>query len=226
MEQLLSKDDTSSALLVAKVKKKLGYSFKLGYEQDLLALLGSDWKNIIQSWTTEPTKRYIQRMETATYVECAAAAFILHGPLIIGGGAMLKPRVEKAFGEDAMHVFEDVIGTARGGRSSRRKDFIKLYNTLLDRKEEKDSEASKEIASCQINSNSSDARCSAIVHACGEFIQLNNEMMLAVRQAPWWRKYVKASLVAAASAAIWRVIAFHDALSSSTRGTVSSNGTV
>jgi hypothetical protein len=196
---------SSSLLLVAKVKT-LGYSFKLGYERDLYSLLGPDWKRTIHSWTTEPANRYIQRLETANDAECAAAAFILHGPLIIGGGAMLKPRVERAFGQDATHVFASVIGVARGGRSARRLEFIKLYDALMDK--EVPNEESNE-SSCD-NNNFPDARFTVIVQACGEFMQLNNEMMSAVRQAPWWRKYVLASVTAAASALIWRVFAYNE----------------
>ena len=214
MEELLAEGDdalqqhgnkkakSSPKLLMAKVVQKLGYSFKIGYKRYLHALLGSDWKGKIENWTTEPAKRYIQRLETANDAECAAAAFILHGPLIIGGGAMLKPRVEKAFGQDATHVFASVIGTARGGRSARRSEFIKLYDALLDKGVPNESSSSD-------TNNSPDARFTAIVKACGEFMQLNNEMMLAVRQAPWWRKYVAASVAAAASALIWRVFAYN-----------------
>ncbi len=181
-------DDDEKPLLVAKVKE-LEYSFTSGYEADLQALLGQEWKSIIKSWTTEPAKQYIQQLESANDVECVAAAFILHGPLVIGGGAMLKPRVERAFGENATNVFEDVIGTARGGRSSRRREFIDLYDYLLD--------------------NDGDAKCrfEEIVAKCGEFMKLNNEMMLAVRKKPWWTKYVAASAVAIASAIAWRIFA-------------------
>ena len=127
MEELLAEGDdalqqhgnkkakSSPKLLMAKVVQKLGYSFKIGYERDLYALLGSDWKGKIENWTTEPAKRYIQRLESASKLEKGAAAFILHGPLIIGGGAAIKPQVERAFGQDATNVFNDVIGNARGG---------------------------------------------------------------------------------------------------------------
>lgn len=181
-------DNDKKSLLVAKVKK-LGYSFTSGYEADLEALLGREWKGIIKSWTTEPAKQYIQRLESANDVECVAAAFILHGPLVIGGGATLKPRVERAFGEDATNVFEDVIGTVRGGRSSRRREFIDLYDSLLD--------------------NDIDAKYhfEVIVETCGEFMTLNNQMMLAVRKKPWWTKYVAASAGAIVSLIAWRIIA-------------------
>ena len=180
-------DDEKSSLLVSKVKN-LGYSFTSGYEKDLHALLGQEWKTIIKSWTTEPAKQYAQMLQSADDVECVAAAFILHGPLVIGGGATLKPRVEKAFGENATNVFESVTGcTAKGGRSSRRREFIELYDTLLE------------------PDSYSDTRFSEIVAKCGEFMKLNNEMMVAVRQNPWWRKYVAASVVAIVSAVVWRV---------------------
>lgn len=204
-----SHDDGSNDSLLAKVKH-LGYSFTQGYEQDLNALLGPNWKEIIQSWTTEPAKQYVQRLETASDIECVAAAFILHGPLIIGGGAALKPRVEKAFGEDATNVFKDVIGTAKeGGRSARRREFVMLYDTLLNNEESNES---------IFNNNSRDARFTTIVEACGEFMQLNNAMMISVRQAPWWRKYVAASVMAAVSALVWRMFVYD---ASSTAATIS-----
>lgn len=185
-------DGETSSLLISKVKS-LGYSFSLGYEKDLQSLLGSDWKTIIESWTTEPAKQYVQLLESANDIECVAAAFILHGPLVIGGGAMLKPRVGKSFGEDATNVFQDVVGTVRGGRSKRRRKFIELYDTLLDGDSTDESNVGE--------------RFSSIVEKCGEYMRLNNEMMVAVRQKPWWRKYVVASVVAIASAVVWRTFA-------------------
>ena len=190
MDELLltceDKGGETSSLLISKVKN-LGYSFSLGYEKDLQSLLGSDWKTIIESWTTEPAKQYVQLLQSANDTECVAAAFILHGPLVIGGGAMLKPKIEKKFGIDATNVFQDVIGTVRGGRSKRRREFIELYDTLLDDDDGNESE-----------------RFSSIVEKCGEYMRLNNEMMVAVRQKPWWQKYVAASVVAIASAVVMR----------------------
>lgn len=221
MEELLAEEDDvlqkhvngnnnaeSSALLVTKVVQKLGYSFTIGYERDLHALLGSDWKGKIESWTTEPAKRYIHRLESASDLECVAAAFILHGPLIIGGGAAIKPRVEKAFGEDATNVFNDVIGNARGGRSSRRGEFIQVYDTLLD---DEDSNESK------CDGKDHDTRFTTIVQTCGEFMRLNNEMMQAVRMVPWWRKYAAVGVIAAASALVWKLNSTDTAQSFSTR---------
>lgn len=184
-----------SLLLVAKVKA-LGYSFSHAYARDLHSLLGSNWLDIIHSWTSEPASRYIQRLQCATDAECAAAAFILYGPLVIGGGAMLKPRVERAFGADATHVYTDVTGSARGGRSQRRREFIDFYDTLLD---------NDDYTSSSVSSSADGDTFTQIVDACGEFMELNNQMMMAVKQTPWWKKYVTASMVVVASVLIWRV---------------------
>ena len=139
-------DDKKSLLLVSKVKN-LGYSFTTAYEKDLEALLGKEWRDTVNAWSTEPTKQYIKAL-----------------------------------------AFEDVTGTAKGGRSSRRREFIDLYDTVLESDE------------------SYDATFAAVVEKCGEYMRLNNDMMLAVRQRPWWRKYVAASVVAIVSAVIWRVV--------------------
>ena len=196
-ELMLSpKDEKNSSptrrnkLLVAKVKT-LGYSFAHAYARDLHALLGSNWLDIIHSWTSEPASRYIQRLRYATDAECVAAAFILYGPLVIGGGAMLKPRVERAFGSDATNVYTDVTDSARGGRSQRRREFIDFYDTLLDDHTDGDSR--------------DDATFATIVQASGEFMELNNQMMVAVKQTPWWKKYLTASMVVVVSALIWRI---------------------
>ena len=193
----------TNPLLVAKVKA-LGYSFSHAYARDLHALLGTNWLDIIQSWTSEPAMRYIQKLQCATDAECVAAAFILYGPLVIGGGAMLKPRVEKAFGVDASNVYTDVTGSARGGRSQRRREFINFYDTLLD--DDDNEYTSSSVASSAINNGDSRSGTTfaQIVDACGEFMELNNQMMVAVKQTPWWKKYVTASMVVVASALIWK----------------------
>lgn len=185
----------SKLLLVTKVKA-LGYSFSDAYARDFRVLLGPCWLDILKTyWTTEPAERYMKRLQYASDAECVAAAFILYGPLIIGGGAMLKPRVERAFGAQATHVFADVTGSARGGRAARRREFINLYDTLLDEDDYKSTSASP---------TGHNATFTTIVQACGEFMELNNQMMMAVKQTPWWKKYVTASMAVVVAALIWR----------------------
>lgn len=188
MDELLANEKENETVLVKKIKT-LGYSFQSGYEDDLEALLGPHWKETITSWTTDPAKCYIKRIQSANCAQCAAALFILHGPLIIGGGAALKPRIEKAFGKDATHVFESVIGASRGGRSGRRREFIECYDRLLSHIDEGNDEVFNEV-----------------VDAVKGFMDLNNEMMIAVKQSPWWHKYAKVCLVVAVSYILQRHI--------------------
>lgn len=171
---------SSSSLMVKKVKN-LGYNFRRGYEldlQNLLHLPGRDkdmCRNTVdEELATAPAKEYIHRLQNANEIEIVAAAFILWGPLIIGGGAALKPRVKKSFGVEATNVFEDVVGVVNGkSRSERRSDFIETYDGLLDHLEEKDKSQTFD----------------SIVKAAGEFMSLNNKMMLAVKKRPFWSRY-------------------------------------
>ena len=91
----------------------------------------------------------------------------------------MKPRVEKAFGKNVTHVFQSVVGAGRGGRSGRRREFIDCYDRLLE----------------GFDDNENESLFDEIVHAVSDFMDLNNEMMMAVRQSPWWHKYVKVSVV-------------------------------
>ena len=180
---------TARCSLLRQVKS-LGYAFRNGYERDLEYLLGSDWQKTINKWTTVPAQQYVNQLDKADEVELVAAAFILWGPLVIGGGAALKPRVEKAFGKGATNVFEDVVGPGRG---ERRRIFIELYDSLLDAEDD----AAKKQESFD-----------AIVKSSGEFMVLNNGMMMAVRQRPWWGKYVLAGAVAVLAAVAYKAVSY------------------
>lgn len=176
------KDDSPKSEKLSKLKlvKSLGYRFSGGYESDLTFLLGENWRSKVKEMTTDPAKEYIQRIQGANEIDLVAAAFILWGPLVIGGGAALKPRVKNSFGEGATNVFKDVVGTANGGRSERRRKFIATYDGLLDG---------------EINDEEEKMHCEAIVKACGEYMSMNNAMMLSVKKSPWWSKYVWAGVV-------------------------------
>jgi len=169
--------------------KELGYNFSGGYERDLEHLLGPGWRRTIDNWTTDPAKNYVKRLVVADEKELMAAAFILWGPLVIGGGAILKPRVKKSFGVGATNVFDDVVGAAGGGRSGRRRKFIETYDGLLGN--EGNGTKSREFAE--------------IVEAAGSFMALNNDMMTAVRQRPWWSNYVWAGVAAISLIVVWKL---------------------
>jgi hypothetical protein len=172
LQQSKESGDTQNYKLLRKMKNDLGYAFCHGYERDLEYLLGQkDWEKTVETWATKPAMIYMERMMNANEVELVAAVFILWGVLVIGGGAALKPRVTRAFGVGATHVFEDVVGPRR---EERRRQFIQMYDTLLDSEEEGNKKET----------------FNAIVQCCGEFLDHNNEMMMAVRQRPWWYKYI------------------------------------
>ena len=192
MDELLMDDvngkDEAKYLLLKKVKG-LGYAFRKGYELDLEFLLGSNWRNILHSWTCKAANDYARELEVAEESKLVAAAFILWGPLVIGGGAALKPRVEKAFGVGATHVFKDVTGPSGGGRSGRRCKFIEVYDELLD--SEKSDDRRKELFD-------------SIVMETGKFMAMNNDMMMAVRQRPWFTKYVWAGFAGILAILVWK----------------------
>ena len=91
--------------------------------------------------------------------------------MVIGGGAALKPRVKKSFGENATNVFTDVVGIGRGDR---RKQFIECMDNIGD----------------QMGPDA----FARVVAASGAFMSLNNEMMMAVKKNPYWLKYVYATV--------------------------------
>ena len=91
---------------------------------------------------------------------------------------------QKGFEKDATHLFQPVVGALRQGRSGRRREFIDCYYRLLE--------------GCS-DDNENESLFDEIVHAVSDFMDLNNEIMMAVRQSPWWHKYVKVSVVVAIS---------------------------
>jgi hypothetical protein len=76
---------TEKQFVLLKDVRGLGYSFCKGYELDLEFLLGQNWKFKVDEMTTEPAKKYAERLKLGNEIELVAAAFILWGPLVIGG---------------------------------------------------------------------------------------------------------------------------------------------
>ena len=178
----------SASKLAQRVSTEVGLAFTSGYEADLRHLLGEDWaRRVDEELTSGVARRYVARLEAASEAELVAGVFILHGPLAIGGGAALKPRVGKAFGAGATHVFEPVVGPGRGRR---RALFITAFDELL-----------AQVPSDDGGADAADPRFGAIVSACGEFMELNNQLMLSCRKRPWWSKWAWGAAAVAAGAA-------------------------
>ena len=174
--ELRLKDRREDSNIVQKiVHLKPGYNFTKGYELDEQHLLGENWKERINTMTTKPANDYISLIQNANDAELVAATFILWGPMIIGGGAALYPRIRRTFGKDATNVFENVIGS---GRAQRKRDFIEMFDSIVS-----------------IEENEKIFR--EIVKTCGKFMEMNNKMMVAVRERPWWMYYIWAGTVVA-----------------------------
>lgn len=76
---------TENQFVLLNDVRSLGYRFCKGYELDLEFLLGQNWKFKVDELTTEPAKKYVERLKMGNEIELVAAAFILWGPLVIGG---------------------------------------------------------------------------------------------------------------------------------------------
>jgi len=177
LEQRLQQQAVKQLPLASRLREQLGYSFTPGYEADLAHLLGENWRAQLAAMETAPAREYAAQLAVADDETLCAAVFILWGPMAIGGGALILPRVKKQFGEGATHVFQSVVGGV--GRPARRDAFIKAFDGLVG----------------------SGARAASIAANCRRLMSMNNDMMLAVKTSPYWAKYVKLGLLAAAAGA-------------------------
>ena len=179
LERRLHERKRFSTIVKKVVDLKPEYNFTKGYEADLEALLGKSWRQRIIAVTADPTADYVLLLENASDAELVAGAFILWGPMIVGGGAALYPRISRNFGKEATNVFQSVIGSRR---AQRKRDFMVMFDS---------------IASVDEN----ERLFYEIVEAAGKFMEMNNKILLSVQQRPWWMYYVWAGT--AIATALW-----------------------
>lgn len=147
----------------------LDYNFSPLYSLDLSHLLGpSSYTEKTSELASNAAKEYITLLKEHSKTEFSeeslvAAVMILWGPLIIGGGAMMAPKVKKSYGAEATNVFQPVIGA---GREQRRRDFIEVIDA----------------AGKSLNFDK-------IVEFSGCYMEKNNAMMLEIKRRPWWFKW-------------------------------------
>lgn len=188
---------------VALKIRALGYHFSQGYEQDLKFLYDNDenWKEHAQQTLQKNAAavEYLQKLQhAATSQELAGAAFVLWGALIIGGGAVAMPRVKSAFGEEATHLYQPVVGP---GRDQRKREFIQCWDSLVEPKPNNNSNNNDNNSS----SSSSDDDFGKMVQASQEFMQGNNNVLSTLAQNPWWLPYATTSVVGVLSMAVYFV---------------------
>lgn len=86
-----------------------------GYASDLKELYGKDWRAKAAGACTPQTAEYIKILEGADAVTLVAAAFILYGALVVGGGKVTQRKVKRVL-PNCKHVLFDVaedMGAAR-----------------------------------------------------------------------------------------------------------------
>ena len=103
--------------MVARVRE-LGLCVTPGYASDLRQLLGEDWDAAAnEALLTAATRDYVAALQEADPVSLTAAAFILYGALVVGGGKSTQAKVAKIFPR-CDHATFDVapdMAAARGG---------------------------------------------------------------------------------------------------------------
>ena len=157
------------------------YAFAPQYSSDLTNLLGPSHAIALPKLIRDPAKAYVELLRSDSQGPHAkesllAAAIILWGPLVIGGGAVMGPRVKKAFGADCVSVFNDVTGP---GRKKRQRSFIDFVDT----------------AAASLDSEK-------VVELCAKYMDRNNQIMGAVQREPKWYRYAKYTVVAAVVAGV------------------------
>lgn len=110
--------------MVARVRG-LGLSVTAGYASDLKELYGEDWQTRVAKAETAATAAYIAVLKESSPVELVAAAFILYGALVVGGGKMTQQKVRKVF-PDCTHALFDVAPDMKVARADFKATFTAL----------------------------------------------------------------------------------------------------
>lgn len=112
---------------IIQALNKLNLSVTGGYAADLQQLYGDDWELKAKTAMTPATKSYIQVLTQSNPVSLTAAAFILYGALVVGGGKKTQEKVRNYI-SNCDHALFDVDDDIRGAR----KNFRIVFSTLGD----------------------------------------------------------------------------------------------
>ena len=117
----------------------LGLEVTPGYISDLKEFNGPSWRERAESACTAATRAYCKVLDEANEVETVAAAFILYGALVVGGGKMTQKKVKKIM-PSCSHALFDVDRKGEGMQELRSKfrrtfteigkDFPESFATL------------------------------------------------------------------------------------------------
>lgn len=165
--------------LVAEFHADVDLRVAAGYESDLAELYGVDsWREQAASARTGATDAYLIELRKASDVQVVAAAFILYGALVVGGGKATQRKVKRIFPSCEHRLFDvaDNMVTAR--------------NTFRE-------------AFCSIGKRHPELEHTLVAEAA-RFMALNNTVVLSCRCLPfWWWKAAAAGAALVAVGYAW-----------------------
>ena len=209
LERALDDPIAQSHPVLAPVRA-LGLRLTAGYEKDLAQIFGPRWEAVAAGARTAATDAYVAEIEQAEPARLVAAAFILYGALVIGGGRQTQAKVRKVF-SGCDHALYDVADDM----SQARKAFRECFNSIGERFPEH----REVIIRCKCKHTRTLCHMLALRvillphhHArlcreAAEFMQRNNSVVLSVRCLPtWWWRAVGVAALAIAAARAWSAL--------------------
>jgi hypothetical protein len=179
LEQALAAPFMKAEPMVVRVHS-MGLSLAAGYEADLAQLYGPGWQAAAEQAKTAETTAYCQVLATATPAQLVAAAFILYGALVIGGGKATQKKVKGVF-PGCDHVLYDVADEMMEARASFRQCFNEIGAEHLHEYD-------------------------TLVEEAARFMQLNNTVLLSISCLPgwWWKAAIGMGALCVAVPAVLR----------------------
>lgn len=168
--------------------------FTDGYEQDLEALFGPAWQKTVQGMPSGAARQYKRQIKAGKDdgAILAAAAFILWGPLIIGGGKALERKIHKFYGGDVTHVFAPISKLNSAEHDALKDQFAEMMDSLpgegIASKDPYHQSQSNPNPASQSISNLNTTK--DMVQHARSFMEMNNELMRSVQLRPYWWRYV------------------------------------
>lgn len=145
--------------MVVKIKE-LDLAVTPGYAADLEQIYGLGWRAIVDREKTGATDRYIKILEEAEPVRLCAAAFILYGALVVGGGKMTQAKVRRVI-PTCDHKLFDVAEDMKAARQHFKNTFTAIGKEWPEHFE-------------------------TLEQAAAEFMQLNNTVRAGSRSPNLW----------------------------------------
>mmetsp|Transcript_38528 Transcript_38528/g.120310 ORF Transcript_38528/g.120310 Transcript_38528/m.120310 type:complete len:222 (+) Transcript_38528:321-986(+) len=166
--------------LVAELRARFALRAAAGYEADLAQLFGAEWRERAAAARTPATEAYCAVLHAASPVELVAAAFILYGALVVGGGKSTQRKVRRVF-PSCEHKLFDISDNMVEAR----KQFKVAFNELAEAHPEHEE---------------------SLVSGAARFMSLNNTVVISIRCLPffWWQAAAASAVLAAVSIAWMR----------------------